>query len=130
MSDLTDFLAERNISGATKTLKISKEIPFDFTIKVLTSKKHKNFQDQCTTYGKKGKGVMDSAKLQTLICLECTVEPNFASAEFIGKIGVATPEEALDKVLAAGEQSELYAQILAFSGFDQDINDDIEEAKN
>ena len=65
----------------------------------------------------------------TLVKNHC-VDPDFKNADFLKKLNVLTPEQAIAKTLLAGEVITLGEKISAISGFDTDINDEIEEAKN
>ena len=60
----------------------------------------------------------------------CTIEPNFKDADSIKKAGCQSPEQFLYKSLLAGEIAELAQQISALSGFDADMEEMVEEAKN
>ena len=77
------------------------------------------------------KGIdFDSAKFNLLIVAGQTVYPNFANAELLKKANCSTAMEFIKRKLKAGEIAELAQKICELSGFDSDINDDIEEAKN
>lgn len=131
MKSLVEFLSERDISDLTAEVSISSKIPYKFTIKALTRDKRDEFQKRCQSPMKKAGVEFDNAKFQKLICLECCVNPNFSDESFIKALGVSTPTQAYDKALLPGEGDELYAQICKLSGFEsEDINKDIEEAKN
>lgn len=131
MSNLIEFLKERDLSGLTAEINVSKTIPYKFKIKALTREKRAEFQKRCQSPMKKEGVPFDNAKFQTLVCLECCLYPNFAEESFIKALGVSTPTEAYNKALLPGEDDELYAQICKLSGFEsEDINKEIEEAKN
>ena len=58
------------------------------------------------------------------------VEPDLNNAELQKAWGVLGSEKLLTKVLYVGEFANLLEAVQDLSGLDQDINDDIEEAKN
>ena len=62
--------------------------------------------------------------------IACCVEPNFKDADWQAAIGVMGAEALLDKVLTAGQFSDLLMGVLRVNGFDDDINDLVGEAKN
>jgi len=131
MSDLLDFLAERDFSDLTEEVSVSSKIPYKFKIKALTKAKRAEFQNRCRVKTKRGGTDINYAEFQTLVCLECCVYPDFHDKEFIDRLGAKTPAQAYNKVLLPGEDDELYSQIIKLSGFeDEDINADIEEAQD
>lgn len=58
------------------------------------------------------------------------VEPDLNNAELQKAWGVLGPEKLLTKMLYVGEFANLLETVQELSGLDQDVNDDIEEAKN
>ena len=58
------------------------------------------------------------------------VEPDLNNAELQKAWGVLGSEKLLTKMLYVGEFANLLEAVQDLSGLDQDINDDIEEAKN
>lgn len=70
---------------------------------------------------------MDAARLTRLLVIAGTVVPDFRSKELCDAYGVLDPEQALGKMLLAGEYAKLSEAILNLSG----MGDNIEaEAKN
>lgn len=58
------------------------------------------------------------------------VEPDLNNAELQKAWGVLGPEKLLTKMLYVGEYGNLLEAVQELSGLDQDINEDIDEAKN
>ena len=58
------------------------------------------------------------------------VEPDLNNAELQKAWGALGPEKLLTKMLYIGEFGNLLEAVQDLSGLDQDINEDIEEAKN
>ncbi|WP_110954787.1 phage tail assembly chaperone [Anaerosinus massiliensis] len=126
---LQEFLAENTVENITNEVKVSSRIPFDFKIKSMTGRERDNYRKACT---KKDKGNIqfDENKFQRSVIIGQTVNPVFNDIGFMSKIGAAVPEDCLEKVLLAGEQEELFKQILKVSGFDVGMKDLVEKAKN
>ncbi len=72
----------------------------------------------------------DIKRFNELVVINNTVEPNFKDAESIRTAGCTTPEQFLYKSLLAGEISELSNRISQLSGFDQNLEQAVDEAKN
>ena len=58
------------------------------------------------------------------------LEPNFSDADFLAKAGCATAGEFISRKFFAGETQAIADAIIRASGFDRDIAEDIEAAKN
>lgn len=134
--NLQEFLNQNPVDGVTDEVFISDRFKddegnlFAFKIKAMTNQEFSAIQKRSTNIGKGRKVDFDSQKFNTSIILEHTIFPDFKDAESIKKTGCLNPEQYLNKVLLAGEISELSTQIQRLSGFDKDINDLVEEAKN
>ncbi|BDU83499.1 phage tail assembly chaperone [Clostridium perfringens] len=135
MSKLMDFLINNTIENLTEEVVISDRFKVDgeilkFKIKAVTPDEFSDLQKQCTKIGKKGKMNFDSKMFNEQLIVNYTVEPNFKDAEAIKKAGCITPEQLLNKTLLAGEVATLVEQISTLSGFDKDLEELREEAKN
>lgn len=100
-----------------------------FTIKALTVEQMEKYRENATTFVK-DKFKFNAGKFNTSIVIECCTYPNFKDAESVKARNLNTPEEYLRDVLLPGEITALSKEIQALSGYDVDINDLIEEAKN
>ena len=60
----------------------------------------------------------------------CCVEPNFKDAAWQSENGVMGEEALIEKVLKPGEYIDLVIAIQNICGFDTDVNNEIDEAKN
>lgn len=140
MSVLRDFLLE-NADVIEKEIEVPVSPRFKdkegnllkFKIRPMSGDEFGKYQKQCTTMnvmGKKKETSFDSGKFNVMCIVNHCIDPNFKEAEFIKKLGVQSPEQAVSKVLLAGEIVELGNQISKISGFDVDINEEIENAKN
>ena len=129
MNDLERFLDLPDVSTMTEEVYVSERLG-KVTVKPMTSEEHGAYQKRAQGKVQKGGIDFDSAKFNLLIVAGQTISPNFADAELLKKSGCATPTEFISRKLKAGEIAELAAQICKISGFDEDINDDVAEAKN
>lgn len=131
MSTLLDFLIENPIDNIVDSVVVSTRLKaYPFKIRAMTSPEFSDYQKAATSYGRHKKMDFNSAKFNELVVLNHTIEPNFRNAESIKKAGCLTPEQFLYKSLLAGEISELSQKISALSGFDSDMEEIVEEAKN
>lgn len=140
MSVLKDFLIE-NADVASKEVEVAISSRFKdkegnllkFKIRPMNGDEFGKYQKQCTSFnmvGKKRETNFDSGKFNNLCIVNHCIDPDFKDSSFIKQLGVQTPEQAVGKVLLAGEIVELGNQITQISGFDVDINEEIENAKN
>lgn len=111
-------------------VKISDRIPFMFKIHAMDNDVYSAIQKANTKTFKKGKFAYDSLGFNIALIKECCIVPNFKSADFVKKVGAATPEEAIKKVLLPGEVINLAGYIQELSGFDKDTEELKEEVKN
>ena len=125
MSKLTDFLAGNVVDNLTAEVAVSKRIPGKFKIKVIGNQEREELSQRATI-----KGVITAKKFATHVILNCVLEPALNDATLMEKVGANTPEEVIEKCLLAGEQEEMFKEIVKLSGFDKNINESIETAKN
>lgn len=131
MSQLIQFLIENPVDNLTAEVMVSPRLAkFPFKIKGMTGPDFSEYQKLSTKIGRHKKIEFDSKTFNELVVLNHTVEPNFKDADSIKKAGCQSPEQFLYKSLLAGEIAELAQQISALSGFDKDMEETVEEAKN
>jgi hypothetical protein len=132
MSALTDFLLANPVNDVTGEAIIPGRLSkMPFKIKAMNGEQFAEYQKLCTAFNKQKKKVdFNSQRFNELVILNHTVEPNFRDAECIKKGGCQTPEQFLYKSLLAGEIIDLADKISTLSGFNQSIEEEIEEAKN
>lgn len=140
MSLLKDFLLENaNVTTDAVEVPVSKRFTdakgnlMKFKVRPVTGDEFSDYQKKSTKVemqGKKKVATMDSKVFNNLVIINHCIDPDFKDVEFIKQLNVQTPEQALQKTLLAGEIVELASRISDISGFDTDINDEIEEAKN
>lgn len=130
MISLDEFLTMPDVSDITEEVDVSKRLG-KFKIKAMSAEDFADYQKKCTTGRVTKKGMnFDSTKFNLLIVAGQTIEPDFNNAEFLKKAGCTSAIDFIQRKLKVGEITTLSQKIQAISGFDEDINDNVEEAKN
>ncbi len=133
---LTDFLLANPVDTMTKEVVVSKRLKdengelFKFKIKPMLQDEYLSYQQQCTTAKKGGKIDFNTSKFNQLLILNHTISPNFRDAEFLQKANCMRPEQALNKYLLSGEIQVLSEQIRVISGFEDSLDDLVDDVKN
>lgn len=131
MATLLDFLIDNPVDDLEEELVVSKRLEnFPFKIRAMTGPEFSDYQKAAMKIGRHRKVEFNTTKFNELVVLNHTVVPNFKDAESLKKANCKTPEEFLYKSLLAGEISELASRISTLSGFDQSLDEVVDEAKN
>lgn len=134
--NLQEFLNNNIVEGATTEVAISERLKdengnlYKFKIKALSMPEIDSLRKRFSSTDKRGNSNLDICKYNANICIIGTIYPSFKDAESIEKTKSVTAENYLYKVLKAGEITKLADKIFEFSGYRQDINELVEEAKN
>ena len=126
---LEDFLALPDVDSIVEEVFVSKRLG-KFKVKAMSQNDFKEYQRKAQGKVTKKGIAFDSAKFNLLMVAGQTVYPDFHNAELLKKSNCITAEDFINKKLLIGEISELARQIQIISGFDNDPEEDIEEAKN
>ena len=126
---LLQFLKDNPADDTPKTYKIkldgrlANEEPFE--VKTIDKMLYKNLQGMATKGNK-----LQTDKLATSIVVNSCTNPKFNDINLIKELKVATPEQAVEKLLTSGEISALALEVVELSGLN--INADVveEEVKN
>ncbi|KNY26322.1 phage tail assembly chaperone [Pseudobacteroides cellulosolvens] len=136
MSKLQAFLNKNIIEEVTEEVIISNRFRDEDTGEILKFKirpvplsEYKTIQKACTKITKNG-AEFDNVTFAEKIVIEGTVDPNFKDAESIKAVGATLPIQYLYKVLRSGEVISLSEKILILSGFGENLEELVEEAKN
>lgn len=129
MSRLEDFLKFQDVDTMTEDVYINERLG-TFKVKPLTATKHNEFRNRCLIRNKKGEITTDLNKFNLLVITEQTLEPDFSNADFLAKVNCQTAREFIEKKFLSGEIMAIANKILEISGFNIDINEQVEEAKN
>ncbi len=129
---LQEFLNNNVVEGQTTEVAISERLKdengnlYKFKIKALSMPEIEEIRKKSSLK----RNDIDLCKYNANICIYGTVSPSFKDASSIEKTKSVTAENYLFKVLKAGEISKLADKIFEFSGYADNINELVEEAKN
>lgn len=143
MSDLSRFLKKNkklkeNVQYAvTKSLTDEKGQPLLWEIRPLTSKETNRLTDECTFQeqvpGKPNvfRNKINSTKLLQKMMVASVVFPNLNNKDLQDSYGVMTPEELITEMVDdPGEYNNFGKYLNELNGFNEGINEKVEEAKN
>ena len=126
---LLQFLKENPADDTPKTYKLkldgrlANEEPFE--VKTIDTATYKNLQGMATKGNK-----LQTAKLATSIVVQSCTNPKFNDINLIKELKVATPEQAVEKLLTSGEISAIALQVVELSGLNVSADVLEEEVKN
>lgn len=104
--------------------------PVPFVIRPLTQEENKVLLKKYTKRDKKGNETFDRAEYVPAMAASAVISPDLTNAELQKAYGVLGESALLQKMLYIGEFAVLSQAVQELSGLDEDINEDIEEAKN
>lgn len=143
MSDLSRFLKKNkklkeNVQYAvTKSLTDEKGQPLLWEIRPLTSKETNRLTDECTFQeqvpGKPNvfRNKINSTKLLQKMMVASVVFPNLNDKDLQDSYEVMTPEELITEMVDdPGEYNNFGKYLNELNGFNEGINEKVEEAKN
>lgn len=135
MNALQQFLLESNIKDLKKTINLGGRLAdYPITVRALDGAKYNTFQQMCIENPNSAKKRhFNSKKFNELVCIECLVEPNLRDAEFLQAArekGIADSTGLLYHCFLSGEINTIAEKALLLSGFDRDVEEEMEEAKN
>jgi hypothetical protein len=132
---LQDFLNAHPVDNLTDEVAVSTRLsdkngPLKFKIKAMSSQEFDEIRKACTNVKKGRKVEFDAQRFNLKVIINNTLVPSFKDVESIKKLGCLTPDDYVQKVLLPGEISTLAQKISELSGFDTDMEELVEEAKN
>lgn len=141
MNELKAFFRESTNVQATDEIIVSNRFKNEngevikFKIKSITQEENDELTRQCEKKHRDRTGqyaIESDRKLYIAkLIVNSTVYPDFNNAELQNNYGVpGQPERLVRKMLTPGEYTNLLMAINAINGFDEDINETVEEAKN
>lgn len=129
MNKLMQFLLENPIDNIKASVDIGGRLTgMKFSIQPITDTQIDEANLKATKHGKSAR--VKTSIMHTEIILAGCTEPNFRDEGSITKMGVSTPEAFINKILLPGEKADLATEILKLSGYDDDENEVVQEAKN
>ena len=102
--------------------------PVPFKIRALSQEENDNLTKQATRQVRvNGQPLekLDSADYTRRVIVAATVEPDFQSKEMCDAYGVLDPLLVPGKMLLSGEYARLGREIMALSGFEQTLEDEV-----
>lgn len=132
MNALQQFLTKNSVDNLIEEVSLGGRLKdFTFKIKALTGNQYNDFQAVCIENPNSAKKRrFNTKKFNELIVINCVIEPNFKDPEWLKALGVVDATSAVYKTLLAGEITDLAERALRLSGFDRDMEEEIEEVKN
>ena len=129
MNDLEQFLALPDIDNITADVFVSDRVG-TFKVKAMTAEEYRDYNRKSTGKFNKDGVSFDSTKFFISMIAGQTISPDFANKEALAKSKCITPEELVSKKLLIGEIMTLASKIQEISGFNNNKDEDIEDAKN
>lgn len=105
--------------------------PVAFEIRAMSQKENSQLMKKYTKKDKRtGMETLDRTEYSNALVSSAVVYPDLKDAELQKAYGVLGEENVLTEMLTIGEFAKLSEAVSELSGLDEDINTDIEEAKN
>ncbi|CAH1202980.1 putative protein YqbN [Paenibacillus allorhizoplanae] len=140
MSDISAFLAGNVATETTEDFVVSERFKdkegaaVAWQLRSLTEEENDALRKASTkrTRGKHGQMLseIDQTEYLSKMAVASVAFPNLKDAELQKSYGVLGAEVLIRKMLLAGEYSNLLLKVQEINGFDRDMNDLVEEAKN
>ncbi len=133
MSSLSAFLnpirtKNKEVIISTRFVEDGKPVPF--VIRPITQEENKVLLKKFTKKDKKGTETFDRAEYVQALTASAVVYPNLSNADLQEAYGVLGESALLQKMLYVGEYALLAQEVQILSGLDEDVNEDIDKAKN
>lgn len=104
--------------------------PVAWEIKAVMQDESDMLRKEFTKTSKKGEKIFDSVGYGRAIIARAVVYPDLNSAELQNHYGVLGADKLPSVMLSSGEYATLSNAVLRLSNLDDDLNEDVEEAKN
>ena len=132
MNALQQFLTKNTTDNLTKEVNLGGRLKdFKLKIKAMTGNQYNDYQALCIENpNSPKKRRFNTKKFHELIVVNCVVDPNFKDPDWMKELGVADAASVMYKTLLAGEIAQLAEEALRLSGFDRDLEEEMEEVKN
>ncbi len=142
MSDLSMFFADNAVAESNVKHVASKRFlgkdknPMEWELRSISSKEDEDIRKECTRKtpvpGQKGRFTSETDTNMYLgrLVAKCVVFPNLNDADLQNSYGVMGADNLVKAMLKSGEYSDLIIKIQALNGFNESLDDMVEEAKN
>lgn len=139
--DLSAFLKKNKRARGSVEYAVSKDFtdesgaPVKWVLKAISTAENERIREECTReVAEKGGGYrakVDTGAYMARLAAACVVQPNLYDAALQDSYGVKTPEALLKEMVdSPGEYAELMRFVSRLNGFDEDIGEEITQAKN
>lgn len=134
MSSLSAFLnpvqtENKEVIASDRFRENGKTVPF--VIRPITQQENENLMKKHRSVDKKsGVEQFNRISYNRELTAMAVVEPDLNNAELQKRYGVLGADKVLSAMLYVGEYGTLMEAVQELSGLDQDINEDMDEAKN
>lgn len=123
---LMDFLLAHPVDHLEKEVIVSQRLrDYPFLVRGVTVGEMDQYQRRCRKNRE-----FDSGAFQMLLVVNHCISPDFRNVDTLEKSGCSTPEALVERVLKAGEVSDLAQSICDLSGFGQNLRTLANEVKN
>lgn len=135
MGKLQQFLLSNEVEAEAQSEVQIHPFPYPFLIKSITEAENKAIRKSCqkVNFNKRShqKEVdTDTDLYVNRLVIACCLDPNFKDADLQAKYGVMGAEVLIDKMLTPGQYAVLAEKVQEINGFNTDVNELVEEAKN
>ena len=135
MGKLQDFLMSRADIGDELVEVRTATLPDPFLVRAITEGENKAIRKSCKKViidqkTRQRQEYTDQDLYNNKLVIACCVEPNFKDADLQARFGVMGAEALAEKLLSPGQYSNLLIAVQELNGFDEDINNLVDEAKN
>ena len=135
MGKLQDFLMSRADIGEELVEVRTATLPDPFLVRAITEGENKAIRKSCKKViidqkTRQRQEYTDQDLYNNKLVIACCVEPNFKDADLQARFGVMGAEALAEKLLSPGQYSNLLIAVQELNGFDEDINNLVDEAKN
>ncbi|MGN6710725.1 phage tail assembly chaperone [Anaerocolumna jejuensis] len=142
MSDLSMFFAENAVKeenvkyAASKRFLTKDKKAVEWELCCISSKEDEDIRRSCTKKvpvpGRKGQynSETDGNLYLGKLAARCVVFPNLNDVALQNSYGVMGADNLLKAMLKSGEYSDLIIKVQEINGFDTDMDEQVEEAKN
>lgn len=110
-------------------------LPAKWVLRAISTAENERIREDCTReVQEKGGGYrarVDTGAYMAKLAAACVVEPNLYDAALQDSYGVKTPEALLKEMVdSPGEYAELMRFISKLNGFDGELGEEVDQAKN
>lgn len=120
---------------ATKSLTDEDGVPLEWEIRPVSTKENDKLRDSCTTEvlakGKMFRPKLDANKYTAKLICASVVEPNLNNKDLQDSYGVMNAEDLLKEMVSEpGEYAEFSNFVTEFNGFNVNLDETVDAAKN